>query len=141
MKTSHVLQIAFCALFAIAAIGCSSSDDGDGGAFIPTFNATWPVEGTDGAYRMSLQPNEANKNIKSGVFTGEEQHDNDTIRDGNPLSGSFNGLDIEFTVIRDAADRHKDVKFQGTMTPTSKTDHNIVRIDLNSSEGSIALVP
>ncbi|WP_086476337.1 hypothetical protein [Arenibacter amylolyticus] len=137
MKTLNLFRIMIIAILVFACVGCSSSDGG-GTVFIPGFNATWPVEGTNGEYRMDLQPNAANRNVPSGVFNGEEQHDNDTIRDGNPLSGSFNGLDIEFTVTRK---NNEKIQFKGKMIPVSETDHSITRINLNSPEGPISLVP
>ncbi len=106
--------------------------------FIPAFSATWNVE-NDADYRIDLQPDADNKNVHSGVFEGEEQHDSDNDRDGNPLSGSFNGLNIEFTIQRD---NNVNIKYSGIMTPVSEDDHRIVRIELNSpQEGNLALVP
>ncbi len=136
MKTSNLTQI-LAVFFTLVMIGCSS-DAGGGGAFIPTFNATWEVDGTDGSYRMDLQPNEANKNVESGVFNGEEQHDDDDDLDNNPLSGSFNGLDIKYTIKRD---NHVNIEYKGKMIPISDENHSIIRIDLSSSEGNIVLVP
>lgn len=138
MKTSCVLQTALGIFFTLIMGACSSDSGAGGGGFIPTFNATWAVDGTDGAYRMDLQPNEANKNVESGVFNGEEQHDNDDDLDGNPLSGSFNGLSIEYTIQRA---NHNSVKYTGKMIPISDENHTIIRIDLSSSEGNIVLVP
>ncbi|GGW37076.1 hypothetical protein [Arenibacter certesii] len=136
MKTLSLFKIMVIAIIIFACVGCSSSDGG-GTVFIPGFNATWPVEGTNDEYRMDLQPNDANKNVPSGVFNGREEHDNNSALDGNPLSGSFNGLDIEFTITR--ANNVK-VKYKGKMTPISETNHFINRINLTSSEGSIVLV-
>lgn len=140
MKTSYVQQIALGAIAIFAMAGCSS-DSGGGTTFIPAFNATWAVDGTNGVYRINLQPNEANQNVESGVFNGDEQHDNDDNLDGNLLSGSFNGLDIVFTIVRDSTDHSKDVQYKGKMIPISETNHSIIRIDLSSSEGAIVLVP
>ncbi len=139
MKTMSLFRIIMVASLVIILSGCGS--DPAGVAFIPSFNATWAVEGTNGEYRMDLQPNEANQNIASGVFEGEEQNDNDSDLDGNPLSGSFNGLDIEFTIVRDSEDPSKNVKYTGKMEPISDTNHRIIRIPLNSSEGNLVLVP
>lgn len=139
MKTSYLCKIVLLAVFAFAWAGCSS--DSGGTAFIPGFNATWAVEGTNGEYRIDLQPNEANKNVPSGVFEGEEQNDNDPALDGNPLSGSFNGLDIEFTIVRDPLDTHKNVRYKGKMEPTSDTNNRIIKINLTSSKGNLVLVP
>jgi len=138
MKTSCVLQTALGIFFTLILGACSSDSAGGGGGFIPTFNATWAVDGTDGAYRMDLQPNEANKNVESGVFNGEEQHDNNDDLDGNPLSGSFDGRSIEYTIQRPG---NKKVQFKGTMIPVSDDNQTIIRIDLSSSEGNIVLVP
>lgn len=136
MKTSYVKRLFFGALTILCIAGCDSS--GGDAAFIPTFNATWAVDGTNGAYRMDLQPNEANKNVEKGVFNGEEQHDNDDTLDGNPLSGSFNGRNIEYTIQRP---ENKQIKFSGKMIPISDENTQIIRIELSSSEGSIVLVP
>lgn len=136
MKTSKMLM-SIATIFFFVIIGCSSGG-GEGGAFIPTFNATWAVEGTNGAYRMDLQPNEANKNVEMGVFPGEEQHDNDPDRDGNPLTGSFNGRNIEYTIQRG---NHNNVKYSGIMIPVNEESGQIIRIELSSSEGNIVLVP
>lgn len=106
--------------------------------FIPAFSATWNVE-NDPDYRIDLQPDADNKNVVSGVFEGEELHDNDNDRNGNPLSGSFNGLNIEFTIVRD---NNVNIKYSGIMRPVSEDDHTIVRIELNSpQEGNLVLVP
>jgi hypothetical protein len=74
--------------------------------------------------------------VESGVFEGEELHFSDPARDGTPLSGSFDGLDIQFTIFRQ---NNMNVKYTGKMIPVSETDHNIVRIELNSSEGPLIL--
>ena len=66
--------------------------------FIPAFAATWPVEGFED-YSIDLQPDGDNKNVESGVFEGAElNHPTDPNRKNNLLSGSFNGLNIEFTI-------------------------------------------
>ena len=132
MKTSYLHRLCLGAALVFVLIGCSSSPPG-GGSFIPGFNATWPVQG-DNNRQIDLQPNEANKNVPHGVFNGEEIFDNDTIR--NPLSGSFNGLNIEFTIQRP---NHHSVQYTGTMTPISEVNHFITRIELHSSEGSMVL--
>lgn len=138
MKTSCMRQTVIGIFFTLLLGACSSDSGGGGGGFIPTFNATWAVDGTDGAYRMDLQPNEANKNVEMGVFNGEEQHDNDPDLDGNPLSGSFNGKNIEYTIQRD---NHNSVTFTGKMIPVNEESGQIIRIELSSSEGNIVLVP
>jgi len=130
MKTINFYARMLLIFFATILVGCSSSPPG--GGFIPGFNATWPVQGNANR-QIDLQPNEANKNVPHGVFNGEEII-NDTIN--NPLSGSFNGLDIEFTIQRP---NHESVQYTGRMIPISEIDHFIVRIELNSSEGSMVL--
>lgn len=128
MKTTY-LQKSFWAALIFILMGCSSGADP---SFIPGFNATWPVQG-DADRQIDLQPNEANKNVPHGVFNGKEII-NDTIN--NQLSGSFNGLDIEFTIQRA---NHEQVQYTGRMIPVSEIDHFIVRIELSSSEGSMIL--
>ncbi|TMM58022.1 hypothetical protein FEE95_00935 [Maribacter algarum] len=134
MKTKNykTLLIICCT---ILIVGCSS-DPGGGTTFIPGFNATWQVEG-DSDYKIDLQPNDDNKNVHMGVFDGDEIH-NSKSELNNPLSGSFKGLEIEFTINRE--DPGPDVQYKGTMTPVSETDHTIVRIELSSSEGDLVLV-
>ena len=54
-------------------------------------------------------------------------------------NGTFDGLDIEFTIPRNNG--AEIVTFTGRMIPTSETDHAIIRIDLTTSEGeSIVLI-
>lgn len=136
MKTTNFYKTLLLTLFFSILLGCSSDPPGGGGGFIPGFNATWPVQG-DNDRQIDLQPNEANKNVPHGVFNGEEIIEEDDATIGNPLSGSFNGLAIEFTIKRSD---HEQVKYTGTMTPISEDNHFIVRIELNSSEGSMVLV-
>lgn len=103
--------------------------------FIPAFSATWP-DANDPDHQIDLQPNDANKNVESGVFEGQEIHFSDPDKDGNPLSGSFDGLDIQFTIERP---NNVKIKYTGKMIPVSDTDHTIVKINLNSSEGPLVL--
>ncbi len=105
--------------------------------FIPAFAATWNVE-NDPDYRIDLQPDANNKNVPVGVFEGEEIHDTNSDLDGNPLSGSFNGLDIEFTIQRP---NNVNVHYAGKMQTISETDHTVIKIFLNSPEGPLVLVP
>ena len=105
--------------------------------FIPAFAATWNVEG-DPEYRIDLQPNDDNKKVRRGVFPGDEFHDSDSDRNNNDLSGSFDQLDIEFTIQRP---NNVKIQYVGKMVPISDTDHTIVRIVLNSSEGPLVLIP
>lgn len=134
MKTTY-LRSTLWAVFAFMLIGCSSGPAG--GGFIPGFNATWGVEGNDDR-QIDLQPDEANKNVPHGVFPGDEiLIENDTTIK-NPLSGSFNGLDIEFTIQRP---NHSSVQYKGKMQPISELDHTIIRIELTSPEGNMVLVP
>ncbi|WP_282124454.1 hypothetical protein [Algibacter mikhailovii] len=105
--------------------------------FIPAFAAEWPVQGVEG-YSIDLQPDDANKGVPSGVFEGRElNHPTDPNRQDNLLEGSFNGLNIEFTIDRP----NGNIQYKGKMTPVSDEDHTIVRIDLNSSEGKLVLSP
>ncbi len=139
MKIVHVMRINLLAACVLILTDCGSDEAGI--AFIPSFNATWAVDDTNGEYRMDLQPDEANQNVPSGVFEGEEQNDNDSNLDGNPLSGTFNGLDIEFTIVRDSGDPSQNVKYTGTMEPISDTNNRIIKITLTSPEGNLVLVP
>ncbi|WP_149274916.1 hypothetical protein [Pareuzebyella sediminis] len=135
MKTSNALRIVLGILVVVTSIGCGSEDVGGGVTFIPTFNATWPVEG-DEDRQISLQPNEDNKGVEKGIFEGAEILQTDSGEVQNPLAGSFNGLNIEFTITRE---NNAKVKYTGLMVPVSETDHQIVRIELHSSEGNLAL--
>lgn len=108
--------------------------------FIPAFAATWP-DANDSEHRISLQPEGENLGVESGIFDGDEQHDSDNTRDGNKLEGSFNGLNIEFTIER-LSNNDQDttyVQFTGTMIPSSDEDHTITRINLNSSQETLIL--
>lgn len=135
MKTSNVLCI-FCGVFFLAStMGCGSEDVGGGVTFIPTFNATWPVEG-DEDRQIDLQPDAANKGVEKGIFEGAEILQTDSGEVQNPLEGSFDGLDIEFTITRESNEK---IKYTGVMIPVSESDHQIVRIELHSSEGNMAL--
>ena len=135
MKTFYLFKRSFIALTLFVVIGCGAETLA-AIIFIPAFAATWPVVGND-EYRLDLQPDADNKGVESGVFAGVEEHDSDaTKRDS--LFGSFNGLNIEFTIRRPAG----GVQYTGTMTPASDTDHTIVKIVLNSSsEGRLVLAP
>lgn len=137
MKSKYAYKITFMALFTLLIMGCSSENGGGGTTFIPGFNATWAVE-NDSERQIDLQPNEENKEVHSGVFNGDEillQSGGGSIK--HPLSGSFEGLNIEFTIDREDTGT---VKYTGKMIPISETNHAIVRIELNSSEGYMALV-
>ena len=134
MKTMYKLKKTVMILFAGFIIACGAETLA-AIIFIPAFSATWPVENNND-YRIDLQPNEANKNVHSGIFEGEELHDTNLDLDGNFLSGSFKGLDIEFTIERNNG---PDVQYIGKMIPISDTDHTITRIELTSSEGDLVL--
>lgn len=129
MKNTNFYTRMLLIFFASFLVGCSSNP---GTSFIPGFNATWPVQG-DADRQIDLQPDEANKNVPHGVFNGKEII-NDTIE--NQLSGSFNGLDIEFTIQRSD---HESVQYTGRMIPISEIDHFIIRIELSSSEAPMIL--
>ncbi|MFD1614000.1 hypothetical protein [Gelatiniphilus marinus] len=111
--------------------------------FIPAFAATWPVVGVND-YSIDLQPDANNKGVEFGVFNGAEiNNPSGLYQANNMLSGSFNGLNIEFTIKRVNINNDLDttfVKFTGKMTPVSDTDHNITKIELNSSsDGQLVL--
>ena len=121
----------------------SCSDSGGGGTiFIPDFTATWPVQGDDD-YFIDLQyPGDLQNEDKpthSGLIGDcNEEHGTDSERNGNPITGSFDGLEIKFTINRKNGDV---IHYEGTMIPLSETDHTIIRIELNSEEeGTMVLV-
>lgn len=143
MKTFNSLKImGITILFGIFSSCGGSGDPGGGGTiFIPDFTATWPVEGDDN-YRIGLQYPGALQNEDKPTHSGligdcEEEHDTDSERSGNPITGSFDGLDIKFTINRDNGDV---IHYEGEMIPVSETNHRIVRIELNSpQEGKLVL--
>lgn len=104
--------------------------------FIPAFSATWPVQG-DPEYFIDLRNADQEEDVPSGPLTGFEDHDSDPARQLNDLVGSFNGLDIEFTILRNNG--QNPIKYTGKMIPVSDENHAIVRIELNSSEGPLVL--
>lgn len=136
MKTMYKLKKTVIILFAGFIIACGVETVA-AIIFLPAFATTWPVENNED-YSVDSQPDEANKNVHSGIFEGEELHQTNPDLNGNFLSGSFIGLDIEFTIERNNV---PDVQYIGKMVPISDTDHTIVRIVLNSSEGSLVLAP
>ncbi|HMB64400.1 MAG TPA: hypothetical protein VKN36_15075 [Eudoraea sp.] len=136
MKAPRLLKRTLITIFAVVIAACGAETVA-AILFIPAFAATWNVE-NDNEYRIDLQPDENNKNVPAGVFEGEEQHDSDSERDGNLITGTFSGLDIVFTIHRP---QNVKIQYVGKMQPVSDTDHSIVRIVLNSSEGTLILVP
>ena len=132
MKTFNLIKKPLVILFASVIIACGA-ETLIAIVFIPAFAAEWSVVG-DSDYFIDLRPDDSKK-VKSDDFTGTEFHFADSARDDNPIVGSFNGLNIEFTIKRDAG----DIKYTGKMTPVSDDDHNIIRIELNSSEGALVL--
>ena len=102
--------------------------------FIPAFSATWPVEG-DSEYFIDLRNSDESEQSPAGGITGFEDHDSDPERQLNDLVGSYNGLDIEFTIQREGG----NVQYVGKMIPISEENQSIIRIELNSSEGPLIL--
>lgn len=97
--------------------------------FYGIFDNEWEVEGTDD-YIIGLFRDEDSQDTSSGVLQGHEDH---PVHGFNSMiNGTFDGLDLEFTIPRNEG--AENVVFSGTMTPTSETDHNIIRIDLTTSE-------
>ncbi|MBT8184161.1 MAG: hypothetical protein KJN76_04930 [Eudoraea sp.] len=133
MKTLYKVKKTVLILFAGLIIACGAETVA-GIIFLPLFAADWPVVG-DGDYEIELRPTEANQGVESGTFPGEERHFSDPDRNENALTGSFHGLDIEFTIQRPGG----SVRYTGKMIPVSDTDHSIVRIELTSSEGDLVL--
>lgn len=132
MRTIYKVKKTMMILFACFTVACGA--EAIALIFIPAFAADWPVVG-DEDYEIELRPVGENLNVASGVFPGEERHFSDPARNENPLSGSFNGLNIEFTIQRPSG----HVQYTGRMIPVSDTDHSIIRIELTSSEGALVL--
>lgn len=133
MKTINNVKKRVLILFAGLMVACGAETI-IVSVFIPAFAANWPVVGDD-EYFIDLRPDD-NDNSESGTFTGTEEHLSGDFRDGNPITGSFEGLTIEFTIARQNGDV---VTYTGEMEPVSDTNHNIVRIELTSSEGDLVL--
>ncbi|MEW4922910.1 hypothetical protein [Algibacter sp. 2305UL17-15] len=130
METFNVMKKSLVITFASIILACGAETLA-AIVFIPAFTATWP-DANDIEHRVNIQSDDEGK--ESGIIFGDEQHDSDSDKRGD-LSGSFNGLNIEFTVERPTG----DIKFIGKMIPVSNEDHNITRIELNSSEGKLIL--
>lgn len=135
MKTFNLIKRSIIITFFSIIVACGAETVA-AIVFIPAFAGPWPVEGFDD-YSFSIQSDDEGK--ESGeIFGAEIDYPDDTNGLQNTLEGKFNGLDIEFTVTRD--DNSK-VKFTGKMVPKSNEDHQIIRIDLNSPDGKLVLVP
>ena len=138
MKTSSLLvqKFIFPIFIGMLFYGCDpeSSPGPDPGPgpletiFFGIFDNEWEVEGVDN-YFIGIFRDGA-EDTSSGELRGFEDHPDLGFSD--MVNGTFDGLDIEFTIARD--DGANNVVFSGTMTPTSETDHNIIRIDLTTSE-------
>ncbi|WP_229719264.1 hypothetical protein [Winogradskyella schleiferi] len=133
MKTFNIMKKSIAIAIIIISVGCGS-DSSEDTVFIPAFNATWPVLGEDD-YAIDLQPDNDNRGVESGVFEGAEFNRPNDPNTENFLSGSFNGLSIEFTIER----QDGNITYSGTMTPVSNEDHTIIQIALSSSEGELIL--
>ncbi len=132
MRTIYTAKRALIILFASFVVACGAETIA-ALIFLPAFAATWP-DANDDEHFIDLRPEGVDGEMESGVINGFESHSSDPEKEGD-LSGTFNGLDIEFTVERQSG----NVQFTGTMTPVSNTDHNITRIDLTSSDGILVL--
>ena len=133
MKTMYKVKKTVIFLFAGFIVACGAETVA-AIIFLPAFAADWPVVG-DNDYEIELRPNADNMNVESGIFPGEERHFSNPDRNENVLSGSFDGLYIEFTIQRLTG----SVQYTGRMIPVSDTDHTITRIELTSSEGDLVL--
>lgn len=97
--------------------------------YIGSFDNTWNVVDIEG-YEIGIF-RDGPTNTTSGDLRGFEDHPEKGFTD--MVSGSFNGLDINFTI--PGNNGNKDVTFTGKMTPKSETVHDIIRINLTTSEG------
>ncbi len=102
--------------------------------FIPAFSATWPAVG-DQDYFIDLRNSDPTEMSHEGTITGFEDRLVNNQNEINDLTGSYDGLEIEFTIERSSG----NVQYTGEMIPVSDEDHNIIRIELQSSEGSLVL--
>lgn len=134
MKTLNLKKRSLIIIFVLVSCG---SDDSLGTTYIPSYDAQWPDKG-DSEHFIDLRND--NPNSESGTLKGTELHFSDSSKDNIPLTGTFKGLNIEFTIKRSANNPlTPDVKYTGTMVPVSETNHNIVTINLKSSEGTLVL--
>lgn len=70
-----------------------------------------------------------NKNAKRGIFTGREIHATDTLRDNNLISGTFDGENIAFTILRRKIDPDEEITYTGLMETMEVGDSaRVVRI-------------
>lgn len=132
MKTLNLLKKSIAIVFTGIIVACGAETLA-AIVFIPAFAAEWPVVG-DADHFIDLRPDDTKK-VESDSFTGTEFHFSDNDRDNNPISGNFNGLNIEFTIERPTG----NITYTGKMTPVSNENHTIIRIEVNSSEGKLVL--
>lgn len=130
MKTLNLVKKSIVIAFASIIVGCGAETVA-AIVFIPAFAATWP-DANDNEHRVNIQSNDEGK--KSGIIFGDEQHDSDSDKTGN-LTGKFDGLNIEITIERPTG----DITYTGKMIPKSDEDHQIIRIELSSSEDNLVL--
>lgn len=106
--------------------------------FIPAFGAVWSVE-NDSDYKIGIF-RDGSLEESSGKLSGQEEHLSNPLKDGNDIIGTFDGLNIEFTIERDISGGG-NVTYSGKMIPFQETD-SIVKIELNSvQEGDLVLIP
>ncbi|WP_418604229.1 hypothetical protein [Hwangdonia sp.] len=133
METLNVIKKSIVITFASIILACGAETLA-AIVFIPAFTAGWPVVGVPD-YTINLQSDD--EGLESGIIFGDESnHPTDADKQFNTLDGSFNGLNIEFTI-----NRPNDVKmkYTGKMIPISDENHTIIRMELNSSEGALVL--
>ncbi len=140
MKTLTVIQrLAYLLCIALIFTSCESEGTLDPGTdpeeepsrtiFIGNFDNEWEVQGGNGHF-IGIFRDEDSLDGSAGTLNGNEDHPVHGFSE--MINGSFDGLDIQFTIARD--DGASNVVFTGTMTPTSETDHQIIRMDLTTSD-------
>lgn len=132
METINIIKKSVVITFASIIMACGAETLA-AIVFIPAFAATWP-DANDIEHRVNIQSDDEGK--ESGIIFGDEQHDSDSDKRGK-LSGKFDGLNIEITIERPTG----DITYIGKMIPTSDEDHQIIRIELSSSEDNLILKP
>ncbi|RMA64314.1 hypothetical protein [Ulvibacter antarcticus] len=131
MKTLAIVfkKSVFAIVIGLLFFACKSDSGTEdiGTIFIGIFDNTWEVQGVDN-YSFGIF-RDGSIGTTSGILFGNEDHPNSGSID--MINGTFDGLNLAFTIPR----TNGNVVFTGVMTPTSETDHTIIRIDLSSSEG------
>ena len=136
MKSIKKLKSVISVVFILTILSCGSELVIP---FIIGLSATWQ-DVNDPDHRIEIRPSMENRNAKSGIFTGRELHETDDLRDSNLISGTFEGENIAFTILRRKIDPDEEVTYSGIMQTVEEGDSaRVVRIELTSSEGPLIL--